>query len=418
MARASRVFPHARSPPRPRPPAREDPANRGISGLRTLPRRLPMPLRPNIVWALHWLWCAICLIGTVLAGDGIDYPWYVGQWQRTLAGENPWGAAAEVNAYGPLHNLFAALLPLHYYAPKLLMAALLLGATTLLLRRLLATRGDDPAALGLYLFSWPAHVLVTVYGVIFGFNDIVVSALLIAAVLLRLDGRLLLAGALLGLGALLKLYPLLFVPFFMLGPARLELRPLAGAALVFAGGMLAGWLAWGDAVLVPLNFAADRAPSFLSILVPLQLAGAAWGFAPLVEALTGANMQLLAIVVAAGGLWVWRRGYSFLAGLAIVFLAALLVFKTGHLQFYIAWLALLACLLLSRSAEGDAMVRAALPLVLWLWVFTALACSFGSFFWQNAWPWSLPHLVAGLVALWRMLAVPPAYARRRLLLAW
>src|SRR5262245_15656037 len=55
------------------------------------------------IWSLSMLWLAVS------TGVQHDYPSYVSQWQLVLSGADPYSTD---NAYGPLHNLLAFLLPL------------------------------------------------------------------------------------------------------------------------------------------------------------------------------------------------------------------------------------------------------------------------------------------------------------------
>ena len=72
---------------------------------------------------------ALALLVTILGGIRHDYVYYLQQWQLVLDRADPWSGN---NAYGPLHNAFALLVPLHPLAPKLLNAACLLLANALL----------------------------------------------------------------------------------------------------------------------------------------------------------------------------------------------------------------------------------------------------------------------------------------------
>ncbi len=62
-----------------------------------------------------------------------DYSAYLNQWQLVLDGRDPWSTN---NAYGPLHNVLAYLLPLGKLAPKLLMVAALVAVALVLAREL------------------------------------------------------------------------------------------------------------------------------------------------------------------------------------------------------------------------------------------------------------------------------------------
>ena len=93
-----------------------------------------------------------------------DYIYYLEQWQLVLAGLDPWSTN---NAYGPLHNAFALLVPLHPLAPKLLTAAGLLMANGLLVLALLRERPVVEWRT-VYLLAFAANalpIIVSVYWV-------------------------------------------------------------------------------------------------------------------------------------------------------------------------------------------------------------------------------------------------------------
>ena len=80
--------------------------------------------------ALLLVACAAVALGlTVSGGVRHDYIYYLEQWQLVLGGQDPWSTN---NAYGPLHNAFALLVPIHPLAPKIVTAAALLLASGLL----------------------------------------------------------------------------------------------------------------------------------------------------------------------------------------------------------------------------------------------------------------------------------------------
>ena len=112
---------------------------------------------------------AAALVLTILGGVRHDYIYYLEQWQLVRAGLDPWSTN---NAYGPLHNAFALLVPLHPLAPKLLTAAGLLAANTLLVLALLVT----PAAAALRVAADP--LVVSLLSMVFAVVSIVGGILL------------------------------------------------------------------------------------------------------------------------------------------------------------------------------------------------------------------------------------------------
>src|SRR6476469_7330685 len=79
------------------------------------------------IWSGAMIWLALA------GGVQHDYGPYLAQWRLVLSGSDPWSTD---NAYGPLHNVLAYLLPAGDLAPKLAIAGALLAANAVLLRRL------------------------------------------------------------------------------------------------------------------------------------------------------------------------------------------------------------------------------------------------------------------------------------------
>ena len=119
---------------------------------------------------------AVALGLTVIGGVRHDYIYYLEQWQLVLSGQDPWSTN---NAYGPLHNAFALLVPLHPLAPKIVTAAGLLLASGLLVLTLERDRAfSDWRSIYFLAFGLNALPIVSVYW--FGNNDGFVAALVIA----------------------------------------------------------------------------------------------------------------------------------------------------------------------------------------------------------------------------------------------
>jgi hypothetical protein len=130
----------------------------------------------TILWSVLMLW--LCWsYGTI----DHDYQAYIAQWQLVVDGDNPWSTD---NRYGPLHNVFAFLLPLGPLAPKFFMVGALLIANAALILSLIRERGLAGIQL-VYFLAIPTNLLVIAVGGWRGLNDSVVAALLVFAVLCR-----------------------------------------------------------------------------------------------------------------------------------------------------------------------------------------------------------------------------------------
>ena len=308
---------------------------------------------------------AVALLLTVLLGATHDYPAYVDQWRLVLDGLDPWSTD---NAYGPLHNAFALLVPLHPLAPKVFTVAAMLIANGLLVLRLERLR---PFAewRTTYVAVFAANALILICGIWYGNNDVFVAALVMGAVLARLDRRVVLAGVLLGLATLDKYYPLLLVPFFALDARSFNTRLTLSALLTFVAGLGAGIVLWGSDFLEALRFGVGRDATILSILRPIVGIGRDLGIARYTDLLVLYNGPVLLLVWLLAFILAWRRRDSWLVSASWGFFALLLTYKVGHQQFWVTWLALVACLPLLDSPEADRLARVSLPFATFLSVF-------------------------------------------------
>lgn len=308
---------------------------------------------------------AAALVLTILGGVRHDYIYYLEQWQLVLAGLDPWSTN---NAYGPLHNAFALLVPLHPLAPKLLTAAGLLAANGLLVLALLRER---PAAewRTIYLLAFAANALPVISVYWFGNNDGVVAALIIGAVLARRSERMLLAGLLLGLATLDKYYPALLIPLFALDARRLDTKLILAALVTTTLGMLAGILLWGQAFIEAITYGISRDATILSILRPISVIGRNLGVGATTDLLVKFDGPLVLLVWIGVIALAWRRRDNWLVASCWGFLAVLATYKVGHQQFFVTWVALVACLPLLNRPDADRLAYLSLPYATFLSLF-------------------------------------------------
>ena len=316
-------------------------------------RRLSAIVLAGSVFALALTW---------LGGARHDYIYYLEQWHLVLAGIDPWSTN---NAYGPLHNAFALLLPLHDLAPKLLQSLLLLAINALVVRRLAAAHVPWTN----YLIAFGGNALAWLAVFWLGNNDGFVAACLLAAVAARLDGRIVLAGVLLGLAALDKYYPALLIPFFAIDDRRLDTRLLLAATGTVLFGLIAGTLIWGRAMLEAIAFGVSRDATLLSIFRALSVLGHANGWGDAADLLVRLNSLVVMLAwIGAIGL-AWARRDNWLVAATWGLFAVLLVYKVGHQQFWVSWLALVACLPLVDRPEAMRLARLSWPFALFLGLF-------------------------------------------------
>ena len=364
---------------------------------------VPLPSRRHLWW-MHWTWVYVGFILGIATNRRHDYWSYVEQWRLVLDGKNPWSPLPPefgINSYGPVHNLLGVLLPIDVLAPKAFIIALYGLAATFLLKRLLRERYDW-RALGLYVLAVPGNLLITSFGFNFGSNDLVVGAFLIFAILARLDGRTLLPAFWLGLAILLKFYPVLFVPLFMIrDDRRIDFGLGFAVALIVAAGMAAGYWIWGAAVLDPYRAAVVRHSSFLSVFATVERYGVYVADGRISGWLLKYNTALVFLAAAGTALWSWLSGRSWLICLLLVVLASLL----GHQQFLVPWCSAVACLPLLKTPEADATAWGAMPLMLFLSVFSLIQVVYDPILYLDENVRLLPFLAfpAGVVSLWLMI---------------
>lgn len=364
-------------------------------------------MRPALVFlaALSFVALAVTLVG----GVRHDYGDYLRQWALVLAGTDPW---ATNNAYGPLHSALALLVPLHPLAPKLLTATAFVVANSLLVLRLLRTR---PAATWrvIYLVAFGGNLLVLVSAFWFGLNDALVAALILGAVLARLDKHMLLAGLLLGLAALDKYYPALLIPFFALDSRTVQPRLILAAASSIALGMIAATAIWGSAWFEAIAFGVSRDATILSILRPIAVLGRGVGAGDAVDLLVRFNGPMLLLVWLGAIALAWIRRDSWLVGACWGFFAVLLTYKVGNPQFWVSWLALVAALPLLGTPAADRLARLSLPYALFLSLFELGYVALAPQYYQGQWLWvndvaGLPSFALGIALLWLWLKPRPA----------
>jgi hypothetical protein len=348
---------------------------------------------------------ALALVVTWFSADRHDYLDYLMQWQLVLDGADPWGTNS---AYGPMHNVFAWLVPIHPLAPKLVTALALLMANLLLLRGL----ADRPAVewLTTYLIAFGANLLVLVSTFLFGLNDAFVAALVIGAVLARRDGRLVLAGVLLGVATLDKYYPALLIPFFALDARRIEPRLILSSLGTIALGMALAILRWGTAWFEAVAFGISRDATILSILRPIAVLGRHLGITD-IDLLVRYNGPLVVLVWLAAFAIAWLRRDNWLVASCWGFFVVLLTYKVGNPQFWVTWLALVAALPLVNSPAADHLARLSWPFAIFLSVFELGYVLLQPKYYQGQWLWvndiaALPAFALGAVLLWTFLSSP------------
>jgi len=310
-------------------------------------------------WSLAMIWFA------VTSGPQHEYVLYLSQWNLVLSGADPWSTS---NAYGPLHNLLAYLLPLGQLGPKLLIVGALIAANAMLVQEIVKS-GGTTADYGIYLLAVPTNFLVIVIAFAYGLNDALVAAFAVFAILARFRDKLIVSGCLLGAAILLKYYPIFLVPLFALDHGRIRFPLVAAAGMVTVMGLAAAAVVWGGAFIAPMTFGVERPPRLLSVLWTLNSYPSAVGGIGVVSFLARINALSVAAVGAMGIAIAWKLRLHWLEASVLGLLTVLLTYKVGNPQFFVPWLFLVAALPLAKTISARRLALLCLPFVLFLSAF-------------------------------------------------
>jgi hypothetical protein len=320
--------------------------------------------RPLLSVLLIWTLAMIAL--TALSGIQHDYIYYHEQWMLVLNRLNPWSTN---NAYGPLHNAFALLLPIHDMAPKFASAGLFLAANATLLFALARTRPVDEW-IRPYLAGIGLNALVIVSAFVYGLNDAFVAALVIFAILARRNEQMLLAGVLLGLATLDKYYPALLLPFFALDRRSFSAKLMLSGLVTIAIGIGIAALLWRNDFFEAVMFGVNRDATIFSILKPLAVLSRAYGDPfGIVLQMIRFNGPLVVAVFINALLLAWLRRENWLTGATWSLFLVLIFYKVGNPQFFVTWCTLLACLPLLRDADADRLAKVSIPFAIFVTIY-------------------------------------------------
>jgi alpha-1,6-mannosyltransferase len=236
-------------------------------------------------------------------------------------------------AYGPLYTLITYPLGLLGVVGALWgmkLYALIASAITLTLTwRVARRRGHDQV---FALLAVGANPLYVIYGLGGAHNDLIMLALMMAAVALTLSDREAAAGAAVVAGALVKATVAVLLPFMVL--ARRRLAPVLGALAALIVGALAGYAVFGVHGIDVVS-ALNRDSAFVSTdSFPNELAHLFGkpGVFPVDHDLLKAALVLILLHLG----WRTWRGYDWVAASGWALLA-ISVTSTWLLAWYILW---------------------------------------------------------------------------------
>ena len=265
----------------------------------------------------------IAMLTTIKTGGIYDYSSYKSQWQNILSGGSPWEEiqGAGVNAYGPIHNLFAGLYAINELGPKIAYALLAIFLFFILSKRNRAHSGLAALCIfGPFCYS-------TIFS--YGFIDVVPAITICLSAVLAKCKRYEIAALTLAVGSGVKFYPAALLPALLIYAWKTDgLRcALKSATWFLAAGATIGAVSygiWGEEVLSPLRFAGARDASFLTLWRVVD------GTLPAnFSKITTIGLYLLTILVQLFS----RTEISCAYGGTLAFLFG--AYHLGHQQFYI-----------------------------------------------------------------------------------
>jgi hypothetical protein len=328
--------------------------------------------------ALFGVFAFAAVAACLLTGKRHDYFHFVGQWENTMDGGDPWDQTLELvdenSGYGPLFNVFAPLAEVHELLPKTLFA-LAWVATAAGFVRLFAA-DDRLRRLAPFVFAYFAlNPYFWIEISLYGHFDILPSAAVLLAVHAVLRGRELQAGATLAAGTLLKLTPVVALPFLVAAhPARWKAF-VAGFAGVVVGVEVVAFAIWGTHAVTFPWLAADQESKLLSIFQFLR-----GDYSPLHLVSDSPNVDWLSLplLVVAGLLLVWGLALHrahLVVSVVTTFVVVLGLYLRGHQQFQMLVFVLVPYLALTLNGEAlrSRLLWGTLALYLgWFSAFTAV----------------------------------------------
>lgn len=335
------------------------------AGSRCQMNKLKVLFQANIIrllWLFQFAWLISMFILVFSGGVRHDYFLYLKEWRLAFSDQEIWMS----NTYGPVHMLLAYLTYFGPLGPKIFICASFATMETILLWRLQKVFRDDPKLILIHLLIIPLNGLIIFSGFWYGLNDLLVASFIMAAIMARFDRKFILVGILIGLAALIKFYPILFLPFLMFDERCIRLRPLVSALLLFAAGIGLSWLILGNSTISAWVTGSARPAKLLSVLASLRVHSWLVGGKSVVKWLTNNNTYMVFSVNILAIIILWRSGLSWLTSFIVGVMAVFLTYKVGHPQFYITWLAAVACLPLLSNRQEARTVWICLPFALFL----------------------------------------------------
>jgi hypothetical protein len=312
----------------------------------------------------------------IYRGSLHDYNAYQSHWKNIHEGNDPWAigfdsrgeAFGRGSVYGPVHNFLVYFWEFNPLAPKIFMVAAFLLANVLIVRKLIQ-RNSTYRSYFVYSLVIPLNYLIIGNVASFGLNDSLVSALIVFAMLARLNKRIYLAAFFLTLAILLKYYPAFIFLFFLIDKKKIDIKLFLATTFMCSVGILATILIWGKSFLNSFTFGGGRPPKPLSIL---------WSMGPvrneadknaILRFLIDYNSVTLILASLAIMYMIYKFNLSWTEGSVIGTLAISLLYKGSSIQYFLPLMVLLTLLIFVKSKEGSLLLKWMMPFVLFISIY-------------------------------------------------
>ena len=281
----------------------------------------------------------VFLVVTALSGPRHDYYFYRQMWYEVARGHDPWfkvdtiDGPAPLNAYGPLFNLLTPLSRVNPYAPKLLFAYSYILFSILQIKSF-TPRNARSLIPGIMLFAlfWNPYPWVEI--AVRGHFDILVGLLCLGAIRAWARGRDSASGVCLALGVLLKFQPIVLMPVLAQDHGRVRSRFLFVAFAAIAVGTALSCRIWGMSTFLPLEYAATRHATPLSIYFFVR-----GKFSPLLlfEQMPYYDYlapHLMFLALMAAWYWTWSRQPDVEAASVVATVATVVFYRVAYPQYH------------------------------------------------------------------------------------
>ena len=302
---------------------------------------------------LFYLCCCVAIFGVFYFQNQHDYFAYVNEWDKIFQGDNP------NNAYGVVFNLLSFPNSLHNKLPKLIFIITYFIA----IKKIVQLSGGNKIINRILLLN----PLFWIFGVVYGSNDIFVSAITLLAIINLNNYKI--SGFLFSVGANLKYTPLSILPFLIVKNNKIRNQIVVSFlffTILFIG---TGFYFWGTELMQGFMFNINRESSIFSIFRFISGRHQPLGFISI------DSLDFLSVYLVVLAWFICFICFIFfnLDRYLMILLAysnLLLFYKSGHHQFYMLFF-MLTILIFIIHKEKILRNKALLSsfIFFWFWIF-------------------------------------------------